>query len=362
MMKILLLARHALQVLLNKSSSSCGPGLDLIVAPRRQVVHVLKQLLPSHHTRSGVRSDEVRATTAQWVCSELLAHVLAKACELVLHLCTHHCVGLLAGLHLHKSTSLRMPALDCVCTPVDQIVHVLQELIPGHDTWSGIRWGEARARALGVSTDLLAHVLADSCNLVLDGGTMNQGLLLARHALQLLLNQSTSSCGPGFDLPVAPLREVVHVLEELLPGHHSWSRIRSDEIWAATAQWVCSKLLAHVLAKARKLVLHLGADFNLVLLARLHLHKSTGLRMPALDGVCTPVDQIVHVLQELIPGHDTRSGIRWGEAGARTLGVGANLLAHVLADSCKPVLDRGTMMKILLLARHALQVLLNKSS
>merc|ERR1719272_168230 len=59
------------------------------------------------------------------------------------------------------------PTLQLACTPLAQVVHVLEELWPGHDAWCRIRGDKVWASALGVRADLFAHVLAESGQLVL---------------------------------------------------------------------------------------------------------------------------------------------------------------------------------------------------
>merc|ERR1740125_18794 len=83
-----------------------------------------------------------------------------------------------------------------------------------------------------------------------------------------------------------------------------------------------------------------------------HLDELCCLGVPILDHALAPLDQVVHVLEELIPGHDTRRGVRGHEAWALgALWVRADLLAHVLADACEPVLDRGTVLEVVSQAR-----------
>mmetsp|Transcript_133191 Transcript_133191/g.426067 ORF Transcript_133191/g.426067 Transcript_133191/m.426067 type:complete len:249 (+) Transcript_133191:190-936(+) len=68
--------------------SRLAPDLQLVLAPTYQVVHVLQQLIPSHHAWCLVRLHEVRALSALGVGADLLAHVLADARKLVLKLGT----------------------------------------------------------------------------------------------------------------------------------------------------------------------------------------------------------------------------------------------------------------------------------
>merc|ERR1740121_2675421 len=77
-----------------------------------------------------------------------------------------------------------------------------------------------------------------------------------------------------------------------------------------------------------------------------------GLGLPALDGFLAPLHEVVHVLQELLPRHDSRRGVRRDEVGALSaLGVGADLLAHLLADGRELVLKLRTVLEVLSGAR-----------
>merc|ERR1719183_159190 len=180
--------------------------------------------------------------------------------------------------------SLLRPRLDLTVAPLGEVVHVGQEFLPGHDAWSRIWSDECWAlAALWVCADLLAHVLADAGKLVLQLGTAGEVL---GHAGLLggLGLQGGCLLGPRLDLTVAPLGEVVHVRQELLPGHDAWSGVWGDEGWALAALRVGADLLAHVLAHAGKLVLHLRAALLVVLQARGALHlKGGGLLGPRLD-------------------------------------------------------------------------------
>merc|ERR1740117_1459794 len=69
---------------------------------------------------------------------------------------------------------------------------------------------------------------------------------------------SASCSGPVLQQAAAPLAQVVHVLIELWPGHHTWGRIWCHVV-GALALRSGADLLAHVLAKACKLVLQLNA-------------------------------------------------------------------------------------------------------
>merc|ERR1719379_1896086 len=70
---------------------------------------------------------------------------------------------------------------------------------------------------------------------------------------------------------------------------------------------------------------------------------SSGLLAPCLELVLPPGGEVVHVREQLFPGHDAGSRI-WGHEGwaCCALGIRANLLAHVLAQVCKLVLYLGT--------------------
>jgi len=58
------------------------------MAPIREVVHVLKELLPCHHPWCGIGRHKACTLGAIRVLSNLLAHLLTETCKLVLHLCT----------------------------------------------------------------------------------------------------------------------------------------------------------------------------------------------------------------------------------------------------------------------------------
>jgi len=150
---------------------------------------VLEQLCPSHDTWSGIWRDEAFALRAVGICTDLLAHFFADAGKLGLELhamlqvyfrfCVRACLlrsrsflcncrenGL---LRLLDEASLRVPALELILAPIDQVVHVLEQLRPSHDAWGGVWRGEALAlRALGIRTNLLAHLLTDASELGLD--------------------------------------------------------------------------------------------------------------------------------------------------------------------------------------------------
>merc|ERR1719229_1384407 len=85
-------------------------------------------------------------------------------------------------------------------------------------------------------------------------------------------------------------------------------------------------------------------------LGALHLERRR-LLVPTLDGVLAPSHQVVHVLQQLVPRHDTRRAVRLDEIRAlRALRVGADLLAHVLTHASQLVLKLNAMLKVSLRA------------
>merc|ERR1719468_139108 len=242
-----------------------APALQLVLTPCNQIVHVFKQLLPSHHTRSVVRLDELGALRALGVRANLLAHVLANLRQLVLQL---HAVGqILAGARalrggaLLELRRLSMPVLDLVLAPCDEVVHVLEQLLPGHHSWSVVWLHEIRALvALGVSADLLAHVLANLREFVLKTST-NLGLLGRACLLtdDCLLGDALLQCRrlrmPTLQLVLAPRNQIVHMFQQFRPGHDAWCRVWFNELWALGTLWVRTDLFAHVLADACQLVL-----------------------------------------------------------------------------------------------------------
>jgi len=141
---------------------------------------------------------------------------------------------------------------------------VLQELIPSHHTWCRVGCDKSWALStLGVCADFFAHVLADACKLVLEcdtclGVCCNTRLFVSRcNGLGVVCLEELGCLGmPAFDLALAPLHQIVHVLKELIPCHDTWSRIRSHKTRALRTLWVGTHLFAHVLADASHLVLH----------------------------------------------------------------------------------------------------------
>merc|ERR1719375_401068 len=111
-------------------------------------------------------------------------------------------------------------------TPLGEVVHVLEELIPSHHARGGIRGNKVWASAFGEGTDLLAHVHAHASNLVLHLGTL---LLIDIDASLLTLLVLDLELGglltPVLELSMTPLREVIHMFEELVPGHDTRSGI-----------------------------------------------------------------------------------------------------------------------------------------
>jgi len=235
---------------------------------------------------------------------------------------------------------------------------VLQELIPRHHAWRRVRLDEVGAtRALRVSTNLLAHVFTDARELVLHLSPVLEVLCGARLAvlgdLRVLrieghrLLERRGPLLPALDHVVAPVREVVHVLQELIPSHHAWRRVGLDEVGAVGALRVSANLLAHVLTGAREHVLQLSAVLEVLRGARLavlrvegrSLLELRGLLAPPLELVPAPINKVVHVLQKLIPSHHAWRRVRSHEVGAtRALRVSAHLLTHVLADASELVL------------------------
>merc|ERR1719453_2461942 len=159
-------------------------------------------------------------------------------------------------------SGLLCPRLQGLMAPVDQVVHVLEQLWPGHHVWCGVWRDEVWASALRVSTSLLAHVLACAGELVLqlsaDGEILSNASFFSQGTLFFQANEGRGPLLPGLELAVAPFRQVVHVIEQLLPCHHAWSRIWCHEVWASALR-IGSDLFAHGLAVARKLVLKLHA-------------------------------------------------------------------------------------------------------
>merc|ERR1719272_1369586 len=103
--------------------------------------------------------------------------------------------------HLDELCCLGVPIFDHAIAPLDQVVHVLEELIPGHDTRGGVRRHEAWALgALWVGADLLAHVLADACELVLKLSTVLHVLAGACRCVVLDLDELGGLCVPALDL------------------------------------------------------------------------------------------------------------------------------------------------------------------
>merc|ERR1740130_464516 len=184
------------------------------MSPLRQVVHVLEQFWPSHDTWCGICGDEIRAS-AFWECTDLLAHVHTDTGKLVLELRAVLQVlrnASLLGLCALDERCLLCPTLQLTMSPLRQVIHMLEQLWPSHDTWCGIWGDEIRASAFWECSDLLAHVNADTGKLVLELRTM---LEVLRKASLLGLRTLDERCllSPTLQLTMAPLRQVVHVLE-----------------------------------------------------------------------------------------------------------------------------------------------------
>merc|ERR1719401_3112213 len=80
---------------------------------------------------------------------------------------------------------------------------------------------------------------------------------------------STRCClRPCLQLTMAPLRQIVHVLQELRPSHHTWCRIWRHEV-RASALRECANFFAHVYADPSELVLYLHTMGNIKSQARL---------------------------------------------------------------------------------------------
>jgi len=218
--------------------------------------------------------DEVGAVGALRVSANLLAHVLTGAREHVLQLSAVLEVlrgARLAVLRVESRSLLELrgllaPPLELVPAPINKVVHVLQELIPRHHAWRRVGLDEVGAvGALRVSAHLLTHVLAGAREHVLQLGAVLEVLRGARVAvlrdLRVLrieghrLLERRGPLLPPLNHVVAPVREVVHVLQKLIPSHHAWRRVRSHEVGATRALRVSAHLLTHVLADASELVL-----------------------------------------------------------------------------------------------------------
>merc|ERR1719384_3036768 len=176
------------------------------------------------------------------------------------------CTSELSTASFLEGNCLLAPALQLVAAPSHEIVHVLEQLAPGHHTWGRVWLDEVWAlRTLWVGIDLLTHVLADRRHLVLKHRAKLQilrhaCLLVCRlpkhrqdHVLALL--QCNRLIAPALQLVMAPCHEIVHVLEQLAPGHHPWGRVWLDKVRALRTLWVGIDLLTHVLADRRHLVL-----------------------------------------------------------------------------------------------------------
>merc|ERR1719261_1633454 len=120
---------------------------------------------------------------------------------------------------------------------------------------------------------------------------------MAQHALGLLKCRESRSVSaplgflqrrrllsPCLELLMAPVREVVHVLKELLPGHDPWRGVGGHEVWATAALRVGADLLAHVLADRSELVLELRAAPQVLRGARLLAARVLHVERPIGSG------------------------------------------------------------------------------
>merc|ERR1719183_2648272 len=301
----------------------CGPpSLQLTIAPLRQIVHVLKQFWPCHHTGCRIWCHKVGAS-ALGESANLLAHINTHTSELVLHL---HAVSkvlsntsLLALCTLHKRCLL-CPRLQLTMSPLGQVVHVLEQFWPSHHTRGGVGGNKIRACALGEGTNLLAHVDTDASKLILKLSAVLQvfgkASLLALGALHkrgLLI--------PCLKLTMPPLRQVVHVLKKLRPSHHTGCRVWGHKV-GASALREGPNLFAHVDAHSSKLVLHLRT-------VSMVLSQASFLTLLTL---C----------------------MKTNKGGASALWEGANLLAHINANSGQLILQVCTVFQVLSGARGGL--------
>merc|ERR1719454_1212185 len=71
---------------------------------------------------------------------------------------------------------LRPPSLELTVAPFRQVVHVLKQFRPSHDTWCCVWSHKVRASAFWESSNLLAHVDANTSKLVLKLRSMLQVL------------------------------------------------------------------------------------------------------------------------------------------------------------------------------------------
>merc|ERR1719277_2399930 len=110
---------------------------------------------------------------------------------------------------------------------------------------------------------------------------------------------------------------IIHVSQELIPCHHSRCLVGGVSVsWACALLGVSAKLLAHVDANVMEFVLNCDAVlqiFRHACLADLCNAHCPCLALqrchapPTLDGRMSIAGNIVHVLEQLVPSHDTRS-------------------------------------------------------
>merc|ERR1719454_2259994 len=73
---------------------------------------------------------------------------------------------------------------------------------------------------------------------------------------------------PTFDGRMSVARNVVHVLEQFVPGHDTWSLVSSVRVARAGALfWICTQLFAHINTDICKLVLEHRPDGKVLCLA-----------------------------------------------------------------------------------------------
>merc|ERR1719281_2350710 len=85
---------------------------------------------------------------------------------------------------------------------------------------------------------------------------------------------------------------------------------------------------------------------------RFGLLQRRRLLSPRLELFMAPIRKIVHVLQKFLPSHDTWRGVGGHEVwAAAALRVGADLFAHVLANSSEFVLELSAAPQVLRGAR-----------
>jgi len=273
---------------------------------------VLEQFWPSHDTRRGVWGNEVRAS-ALGEGANLFAHVDAHSSKLVLYM--HAVLEVLnnASLLALRALNLQLgslfcPSLELAMTPLRQIVQVLKQLWPSHDTWSRVWGDEVGASAFGERTNLLAHVNANSSELILQQRPVLQVSCGASGSFDLQLG---SLAIPSLELAMTPLGQVVHVLEQFWPSHDTRRGVWSNKVWASALR-EGADLFAHVDAHSGKLILHMHAVLQVLNKASLFALGALNLQLgcllcPSLELTMAPLRQVVQVLEQLWPSHDTWS-------------------------------------------------------